>query len=533
MLSLADKLTTLTSYVLAALAAAEVARGWWRGRDRFRASLLVNVGVLVAFLVGQHQLDAGAAPPRLVLSTFNVVFLLQPLLLLLLVQRFRPVPRWHPLVAAVAVGAGAAAPFLIAGPTATLACSLYMTGAMALIAMWFDDEARRGAGAGTVRLQSAAVGAWLHAGIAGALAIAIVTPDAAPLASVARKLLSVAVFGCYYIAFIGPRFLTSLWTERELYRYLQVITDRPSDERAREAASDLARAASRTVPCTAAAVLLFDEQTLVSYTVAASPLRNLHVEFSSGLVTDAIRRGVILEGRVADCEAPLAAAAAGLGETVIAAPIASTGLAWGALLIVQRTGSLFPDIDNGVLTELCRHTASSLADARLVTMEFDRLRRDASAARHESAVQRESASNESGGRSEAQESRPSRSPFDTERRERILAVEDEEGVRDFLRAILAREGFQVTLAAGCEEAMAAAADTSFDLIVTDVNMPDGTGPELVKALRRRQPYLPAVFISGISRDEFAAMAPGEDRNFLQKPFEGARLVGRIEALLQR
>lgn len=122
---------------------------------------------------------------------------------------------------------------------------------------------------------------------------------------------------------------------------------------------------------------------------------------------------------------------------------------------------------------------------------------------------------------------------DDEGRLRVLAVEDEEGIRDFLRALLSREGYRVTLATGHDDALSRAAESPFDLIVTDVNMPDGSGPALVKALRRRQPRLPAVFISGISKTEFAEMAPGEERNFLQKPFEGARLVGRIEALVQR
>jgi DNA-binding response OmpR family regulator len=116
---------------------------------------------------------------------------------------------------------------------------------------------------------------------------------------------------------------------------------------------------------------------------------------------------------------------------------------------------------------------------------------------------------------------------------RILAVEDEEGVRDFLRALLSREGYRVTLAGGHDEALELAESTSFDLVVTDVNMPDGSGPDLIRTLRRRTPGLPAVFISGISRDEFEMMAPGEGRNFIQKPFEGARLVGRIEAMLER
>jgi DNA-binding response OmpR family regulator len=119
---------------------------------------------------------------------------------------------------------------------------------------------------------------------------------------------------------------------------------------------------------------------------------------------------------------------------------------------------------------------------------------------------------------------------------RVLVVEDSLTQAQKLRFALEDTGVEVEVARSGEAALATLEETSawaFDLVVTDVNMPDGSGADLVKALRRRQPYLPAVFISGISKDEFAEMAPGEERNFLQKPFEGARLVGRIETLLQR
>lgn len=70
------------------------------------------------------------------------------------------------------------------------------------------------------------------------------------------------------------------------------------------------------------------------------------------------------------------------------------------------------------------------------------------------------------------ESRAAIAP-DAEGRRRILAVEDEEGVRDYLRALLSREGYRVTLATGHDDALARAAESPFDLLVTDVNMPDG------------------------------------------------------------
>jgi CheY-like chemotaxis protein len=528
-LSFADTLTTITSYLLATLATVEVAQGWWRDRDEYRADLLLTVGVLIAILLGQGQVYALAPAATLDGAAFTLLFLSQPVLLLRLVARFHPVAHWQWLATIGGVVAGCVVSLVV--PTAWIdAWHLIMCGYFALvmagIARAFETESARASGAGAMRLRCAATGSWLHAGIAVAFALAIVLPDAAPIAALARKTLSVGMLAFYYVGLIGPRMLTSLWTHRELYRFLRVTSERSPDERVREAPADLARAAAQSVTCAAATVLLFDDeapQTLVSYTPGASPLRGVSVPFGHGLITDAIRRGVAITGATVDCEPEFAAAANAIGASVTVVPIASSEHTWGALVVVRRTGSLFLDLDESTLTELCRHAAASLWNARLITMELDRLRRDAAVLRLERQAN-----------TRADASTPVRvATPSADGRLRVLAVEDEEGVRDFLRALLAREGYHVTLASGHDEALAFAAETPFDLVVTDVNMPDGSGPDLVKALRRRQPYLPAVFISGISRDEFAEMAPGEERNFLQKPFEGARLVGRIEALLQR
>ncbi len=525
-LAFADTLTTVTSYLLAVFAAAEVAANWWRDRDRYRADLLVNVGLLVAILLGQSQLHAAAAPSAAEAATIALLYLLQPVLLLRLVRRFHPVAAWQWRVALFAAIGGSLVPLIAPaylGASDLILCG-YLAVAMTAIARRFEREAGAAFGAGPMRLRSIAVGCWLQAAIAVTLAAAIALPSEAPLASIAGKALGVAMFAFYYVGLIGPRLVTSLWTHRELYRYLRVVNERTPDERTRETPRDLARAVAHSVSCATAGVLLFDNDEpslLVSHTAGPSPLRGVSVPFDDGLVARVIRRGVAMTGTAADCEAPLAEAVQHAGAAVTIVPIASADHAWGALVVVRRTGALFPDVDLETLTELCRHTAVALSNTRLVTMEFDRLRRDAARLRAE--------------RERPADAAPPVRPaaIDSDRRVRVLAVEDEEGVRDYLRALLGREGYWVTVAGGHDEALRLAIDSPFDLVVTDVNMPDGSGPELVRALRRRQPYLPAVFISGLSREEFAEMAPGEEKNFLQKPFEGARLVGRVEALLQR
>ncbi|MBP6715550.1 MAG: response regulator [Acidobacteria bacterium] len=520
-----DTLTTLVCYLLVALTFGEILGGWLRERDRYRVELLLNVAVLVGILLGRAQVAVISAQWPIAGAVFTLVFLLQPVLLLLLVRRFRRVAPslWAITSAAGTIGTAISmwAPFADTVAWRLAVCA-YFALALSGIGYLFYAEAVRVFGAAAMRLRFAAAGTWLHAIIAIIFAISIAEPATEPTATIVRKTLGVTMFGVYYVGLVGPRRLVAFWTHRELYRYLRLISSHRPDQLADEVPADLARAAAHSVVSAASAVMLFTDESshsLTAHTVGPSALRGITVPFGAGLVTDAIRQGTPLIGRSDDCEPGLSEAASAAGRTVAIVPIASPDHSWGALVVVQRTGSLFPEDDLRVLTALCAHSASALAQARALHVEFERLRREAAALRQ----------------SRSTPPRPTPPPaLSLGDRPRVLAVEDEEGVRDYLLALLTREGYRVTLATGYDDALSAAAIADpFDLVVTDVMMPDGSGPALVDALRLRQPTLPAIFISGISREEFETMAPGEERNFLQKPFEGARLVGRIESLLQR
>jgi len=68
---------------------------------------------------------------------------------------------------------------------------------------------------------------------------------------------------------------------------------------------------------------------------------------------------------------------------------------------------------------------------------------------------------------------------------RVLIVEDEEHLREGLRALIEKMGHQVTVASDGEEGLAAVQAVAFDLIVSDFNMPRKTGLELHAALDSR------------------------------------------------
>lgn len=98
--------------------------------------------------------------------------------------------------------------------------------------------------------------------------------------------------------------------------------------------------------------------------------------------------------------------------------------------------------------------------------------------------------------------------------ERILLVEDDEGVRALARTVLERFGYRVREAASGGEALAGCANCArdFDLLLTDMVMPGGiTGRDLAERLRAQNPELKVLFTSGYSADNL-----GQDTAFLNR-----------------
>ncbi|MFG3436339.1 response regulator transcription factor [Nonomuraea sp. NPDC047897] len=114
---------------------------------------------------------------------------------------------------------------------------------------------------------------------------------------------------------------------------------------------------------------------------------------------------------------------------------------------------------------------------------------------------------------------------------RVLVVEDDTRVAAALDAALSRHGFQVHRAASAAEALAA---PSVDMILLDLNLPDGDGVDLCRRLRRDgvEVAIIAVTARGEERDRIAGLRSGAD-DYLVKPFSTAELVARMEAVMRR
>lgn len=116
---------------------------------------------------------------------------------------------------------------------------------------------------------------------------------------------------------------------------------------------------------------------------------------------------------------------------------------------------------------------------------------------------------------------------------RILVVEDEPSILDNILYSLETEGFEPRGCATGGEARAALAGNGFALVVLDIGLPDGTGFELCKEIRR-QSNVPVIFLTarGAEVDRIVGLEIGGD-DYLPKPFSPRELVARVRALLRR
>src|SRR5580704_7677278 len=109
---------------------------------------------------------------------------------------------------------------------------------------------------------------------------------------------------------------------------------------------------------------------------------------------------------------------------------------------------------------------------------------------------------------------------------KILLVDDDHAVREMMNATLERKGFQVVAVATVTEALKLITTESFDVLITDLHMPNpGDGFTVVSAMRHSQPNALTLLVSGYP-DVQSAMAAIllEADEIIVKPFEAGQLV---------
>jgi two-component system cell cycle sensor histidine kinase/response regulator CckA len=120
-------------------------------------------------------------------------------------------------------------------------------------------------------------------------------------------------------------------------------------------------------------------------------------------------------------------------------------------------------------------------------------------------------------------------------KERILLVEDEDAVRAFAMRALTSRGYTVVEADSGESALERIAEEpkGFDLIISDVVMPEMDGPKLLRELRKRGITTKFIFVSGYPGEEFEKDLEGHsDYGFMPKPFSLKQLVEKVKEAME-
>lgn len=117
--------------------------------------------------------------------------------------------------------------------------------------------------------------------------------------------------------------------------------------------------------------------------------------------------------------------------------------------------------------------------------------------------------------------------------EKILIVEDDAGISDFVKLELDHEGFETCVAATGREALEKFESFAPDLILLDVMLPELSGLEVLRRIRKNS-AVPVIMVTarGETYDRVNGLDAGAD-DYLPKPFEIEELLARMRAVLRR
>jgi DNA-binding response OmpR family regulator len=125
-------------------------------------------------------------------------------------------------------------------------------------------------------------------------------------------------------------------------------------------------------------------------------------------------------------------------------------------------------------------------------------------------------------------------PTASERRPTVLVVDDEEDLRDIMRRMLERRGFDTLVAGDSQEAITACREHpgNIDILVTDLGLPGVSGGDLSRVATELRPQMQVVYISGLPKDiAVAGGLIGDDALLVKKPFTTDLLIGALNSVL--
>lgn len=117
---------------------------------------------------------------------------------------------------------------------------------------------------------------------------------------------------------------------------------------------------------------------------------------------------------------------------------------------------------------------------------------------------------------------------------KVLIVDNNDQIRRYLNELLGREGFSILLAASGEECLKVYKESKPDFICLDIVMPDMSGYDVCKEIRKEDTTTPIIFISTKSEplDKVVGLEMGGD-DYIIKPFDSHEVIARIRAVARR
>lgn len=117
---------------------------------------------------------------------------------------------------------------------------------------------------------------------------------------------------------------------------------------------------------------------------------------------------------------------------------------------------------------------------------------------------------------------------------KILIVEDDQTLARNLQEVLVKDGFAVDSAHSKEDGLVEIEVNEYDCIILDVNLPDGSGFDLLKTLRQNENQTPIIIVTarGEIEDRIKGLNLGAD-DYVPKPIDSNELIARIRAVIRR
>lgn len=115
---------------------------------------------------------------------------------------------------------------------------------------------------------------------------------------------------------------------------------------------------------------------------------------------------------------------------------------------------------------------------------------------------------------------------------KVLVIDDEQVVLDSVSKILSNENYEVDVTRSGREGLTWAIQKTFDIVLTDIRMPDIGGMRVLRDIRRAKPYLPVVMITGYAsiQSSVQAMKLGA-ADYIEKPFTPDELIDAVASAL--